>query len=280
MKTSNTFFVLVSLSFLFIFKGLPAQEMEKRQRFLSVYWGIGNLMRQDLTTSPMVYKKWSPANVSIKYHRAGKFDHRITGGFGLYNPKTAEMYTYYWDDPQETFTTYPHNFYLADLIYSLGKTVHENNKLKIVAGAQFKTRLNYSIYSFGPVWTPNYYLSFGTEAWAEAVYNTNKGEYNVGLSLPLFAWVARSPYLNQDDLYFEAISKHNSLKALKGFVSNGKIRSWGKTQGMDLEIGYHHSLSEKWDIGGTYRLCLNLNEAPASYTSVLNTLYISGKLKF
>ena len=50
---------------------LVAQE-DVKVNSLSLNWGMGELMRQDLTFSPFVHKDWSPINVQLAYERSQK----------------------------------------------------------------------------------------------------------------------------------------------------------------------------------------------------------------
>ena len=109
---------------------------------------------------------------------------------------------------------------------------------------------------------------------------TEKHHFKSNVSIPLFAYIYRDPYLTQDDEFFENLYSHKGLKELGARIKDGQLQSWGSSQSFDFDISYDYSLNEKWDIGCKYLLSMNFNQSPTKYSSIENVIYISGTFKF
>ena len=84
-------FVLCGLIILTL--GLKAQEAANVNS-LGLSWGMGNIMRQDLTVSPFVHQEWSPINVRLVYERSKKLEQQASLKFGSYSPRVGEEFKY------------------------------------------------------------------------------------------------------------------------------------------------------------------------------------------
>jgi len=66
------------------------------------------------------------------------------------------------------------------------------------------------------------------------------------------SWLARSPYLVNDDEFIENTSSHSGFKTFTSFIGDGKLVSWNSWQSFDLEIKYLSHLNKKWQLGAAY----------------------------
>ena len=108
---------------------MMAQEQEQaRVNSLGLSWGMGNIMRQDLTVSPFIHQEWSPINVRLVYERSRKLEQQASLKFGHYSPRIGEAYNYnsFYNGEE---TTLPHDFTMIDINYALGFSVVENGKV-------------------------------------------------------------------------------------------------------------------------------------------------------
>ena len=83
------FIILVAL--LPLLQGVKAQEQASVNSF-GLSWGMGNIMRQDLTVSPFIHKDWSPVNVRLIYERSKKLEQQASLKFGHYSPRIGEAF--------------------------------------------------------------------------------------------------------------------------------------------------------------------------------------------
>lgn len=268
----------IILTIFLLAKGLIAQEENKNA--ITLNWGIGHLTRQDLTASPMIHKDVSPVNAMLGYKHFNKFEHEVEVKFGMYNPKPTESYDFFFE-PEEILQTFNHSFILLDVNYSFGKSVYTTDKLKVVAGARMRNRLNASDYAYGAISLFAYYFSFGLDARLKMDYEINeKSKLHFSAALPLFSMNSRSPYLATDAEYLMDNYAHKDLSAVINFSKRAKFQSWGKSQGIEIGLGYDYSISEKWSIGCDYLFLANFNQVPTNFSSIENTLFLGAKLKF
>ena len=251
-----------------------------RRKPLGLSWGMGNIMRQDLTVSPFVHQEWSPLNVRLFYERSNKLEQQASLKFGHYSPRIGEAYSYnsFYDGEQ---TTLPHDFTMIDINYALGFSVMENGKWKLALGGKSKNKFYASAYNFGPSGPWPLFIAFGLDIWLNMQYDLNeKHHFKSNLSLPLFSYIYRDPYLAQDDEFFENIYSHKGLKELGARIKDGQLQSWGSSQSFDFDLSYGYALNEKWEIGCMYLLSMNFNQIPTKFTQIENVIYISGTFKF
>ena len=256
-------------------------EAQTSQNSLSLSWGMGHIMRQDLSASPFIHEKWSPTNMLLRYSRTKKLDQLIDVKFSLYKPSIVEPYSfnsYYYGGAQIGLA---HSFTLIDINYAIGKSVLERNQWKLVLGGKSRNHIYASNYNFGASGPSPMLISFGLDFWLKLKYTLNDKHYFISnLSIPLFSFIYRDPYLLQDDQFFENIYSHNGLKEFANRVSDGQLQSWGTSQRFDLDVQYGYVINKRWDIGIRYLLAMNFNQSPTRFSQIENVIYISGKIKF
>ncbi len=275
MKKTLYFFVLM----LFLNLG-DSTAQEENYNSLSLNWGYGNLMRQDLNFSKMIHNDWSPINFLIAYDRSKKLEQQAVLKFSNYKPIVGEQFDfYYYDGKMET--ALPHSMHIADINYALGKKILKKNRWDLVVGGKLQNRFMASDYIFGNASSFSYYFSFGLNVWSKIEFELNqKHRFITNIALPLFAYATRSPYLSVDDQYLVDNYDHKALKAVGNFIKRGDFQSWGSSQSFDFDLTYYYALSEKWDIGLKYLLSMNFTQTPTSFTSIENVFYLSANLKF
>jgi hypothetical protein len=271
---------IINISLLiFLTMAMMAQEDAKVNAF-SLSWGMGNIMRQDLTVSPFVHQEWSPITVRLSYERSKKLEQQASLKFGLYEPRIGEAFSYNSFYSGELITQ-PHDFTMIDINYALGFSIMENGKWKLVLGGKSKNKFYASTYNFGSSGPSPLFIAFGLDIWLNMQYDLNeKHHFKSNISLPFFSYIYRDPYLAQDDEFFENIYSHNGLKELGDRIKDGQLQSWGSSQSFDFDLSYRYSLNEKWEIGCMYLLSMNLNQIPTKFTQAENVIYISGTFKF
>ncbi len=257
--------IIVLWGLIILTLGLKAQE-EARVNSFGLNWGMGNIMRQDLSVSPFVHKDWSPINVRLVYERSNKLEQQASLKFGYYTPRVGEEFKYnsFYNGEE---IAYPHYFTMIDINYALGFSVVEKEKFKFVLGGKSKNKFYASTYNFGPSGPSPLFIAFGLDIWMNFQYDLNeKHHFKSNVSIPLFAYIYRDPYLAQDDEFFENIYSHKGLKELGARIKDGQLQSWGSSQSFDFDISYDYSLNEKWEIGCKYLLSMNFNQRPTKFT--------------
>ncbi len=264
--------------------GLRAQDTAPRSaegpsNSIALYWGIGKLKKQDLIFSPFVHQDWSPVNVVLNYEHSGKLEHRASIRYGQYSAHTGDLYSFQLDG--DTYPKYEHSFTEVDLNYSLGYRISEKENWTFILGGRFRNRFQISYYEFGPSSHFGYHVPIGLDAWFNVSFDPGSKHHLEGsLNLPLFSYVARSPYMGQDAEYMERISVHGDIKIFFQHLASGELQSWGTSQIVDLGLRYKYSLSDRWELGAAYEFSMNLHAAPRDIKSYENLFLVGTTFKF
>ena len=273
--------ILSLILFLSLFGSSDLFAQEERANSLQLNWGVGNIMRQDISFSPMIHQKWSALNFAIIYERSKKLEQEAFAKFSRYTPQVGEPFEFNSYFNTGKYSTYTHSLIMLDVHYALGKKVVDHNDFQLTIGGKLRNRLWPADYIFGNAGSFGYYFSFGLDAWLKMEYKlSEKDHLKAHVALPIFSFNSRSPYMSQNDEYFEDNLEHKDLKSLVNFIKRSKFQSWGQSQGIDLDLSYYHTLSAKWDIGASYWLCMNFNQTPTHFASIENVLFLSTRLKF
>jgi len=248
---------------------------------IQLLWGMGQTSRQDLTFSPFVHRDRSPLNFTLRFDRSKKLEQTAYLRFNSYNPQIGNTYEYFTTFNENRYNTFSHEFLMLELHYGLGKKIIEKEKWYLSIGGKSRNRFRFSTYDYAEAGITGYYLSFGLDAWLKAGYNiNNKQSLTANLALPLFSFVSRSPYLTQNDEFFEDNLSHTGIKILGNYIKRAEFRSWGTSQIIDFDLSYHYKLSEKWSIGANYWLSMDFDQEPLKFGSIDNVISFVGKLNF
>jgi len=255
---------------------------EASKNAISLSGGEANLQIQNLTASPMIHSSWSPVNAVFRYERTKKLDQQFYIKFSQHKDKDW-VYTEYsaiWTD-DEMAPTYPHQFILLDINYSLGKQLLNPSDWKLTVGGRSGNSLNLSSYDFGPAGSTVHYWALGLDVWLKASYDLGeKHQFVANLALPIFSWVARSPYLSQDGRYLVDVSSLKGGQSFVNLLKDGSLQSWSTRQSVNFDLAYYYKISDKWQLGAGYWLLINFNQDPQRYGAIENIIQLSGKFNF
>ena len=274
---------IINISLLiFLTMAMMAQEQEQeRVNSFGLNWGMGHVKRQDLSFSPLIHQDWSAINFILSYERSKILEQEARVGFSQYSTQVGEPYTFELYFNSGTYETYDHSFTQLDVNYALGINIVERGNFKMAMGGKVRIRLCPSNYMWGDNGSFGYYFSNSLDAWLKMGYKLNdKNHLRAHVGLPIFSSVSRSPYMSQNDEYFADNLEHNDFKSLMNFLKRSEIQSWGVSQGVDLDLAYFHAFSKRWELGASYWLSMNFNQAPTPLASTEHTFFISTRLKF
>ena len=269
--------IYIFLSMLILSSTLLSAQ-DKKQNTFSMNLGMGNLQKQDLIFSSFIIRDWSPLNVLLEYGHTGKMDQKVSLRFGQYFDYTGEPFSYYARGKE--YEKLPHSTSNVDLNYSITKRILHTNNWKISAGGRYRNRFQMTNYEFGHSGQFSYNLSYGLDALISSGYQSGKHAIQSEFAIPVFSFLARSPYTSQDDPYLERIMVHGDVKIFAEHLKSATMQSWNTSQMIDFDLSYIHTLNEKWDIGVTYLFTMNLHNTPLRYTSIENVIYLGTTLKF
>ncbi|MCS4433415.1 hypothetical protein [Aquiflexum gelatinilyticum] len=254
------------------------QENEKKND-ITIYFGPSHLIRQDLIFSPMVHRDMTFPAFGIEYSRRGKFYQNIGIQYAGFDPMVSEPFTFIFDGEEEN--AYPHYFTFIDLDYLLGKEKKLDGKSSFTYGGMFGSKVQVLNYVYGRISSFGYFASFGLGGFGQFRYRLGeKSTLTAGLQLPVFSWVARSPYLVNDDEFIDNISSHSGLKTFLAFIGDGKFATWNRIQYFDFDLTYDLELNPRWTFGARYWFEFIHFSKPRPLTSFRNSLQFQATYSF
>lgn len=265
---------------IFFFSNLVSngQEIERKNAF-SLQLGFAHLTRQDRIFSPMVHRDGSVPNFRIQYDRNARFSQRVLVSYASFQPMVNGPYEFYMHGVGETAG--PHYFTMVDLSYRLGKSTKLAENSTLDYGGFLQAKVQAMSYVYGRISSFGYLAPFGLGLSGTYHYEIQpKGTVSASLNLPLVSWVARSPFLVNDDTFIENIASHNSLTTFLAYVGDGKLGTWNTIQYFDLELAYQYRLGERWQIGAAYWFEFIHHSQPRPLLSFRNSLNLTGTFSF
>lgn len=241
--------VWICLLIWMVISGLQAQNTADKQLTISV--GPSLLARQDLIFSPFIHQGISPLNTRISYQKDKKRFQYAGLSYSAFSTGLETPYDYIYDD--EVATAFPHSLTFISLEYGQGKYWNENKRTLI--GGEINLDVQALNYQYGRSGFFGYCSTIGLHAWLKRVIvRTEKNQITARIELPLVSWLARSPYLINDDTFIENTYSHQGLKTFFAFLADGHIATWGELHRTDIDIDFHHRVSEKLTLGLGYHL--------------------------
>jgi len=254
------------------------QEITKKNA-LSLRIGGGFIMHQDLIFSPFIHKDFSLMNLGLDYTRKAHFFQKVSLRYANFNPMIAEPYEFTVHGQPNT--AYTHNFNLIDLDYHFGRKIKETKNASIAAGGLFSSEIQAMNYVYGRIGSFGYFASFGLGGFGTYERQISvKSKLEATLKLPLVAWLARSPYLVNDDEFIENISSHSGFKTFVAFLGDGQMTFWNKVQTLDFELKYKYSVGERWEFRAACLSEFIHMSQPGNLLSLQNSLNLSATFKF
>lgn len=271
-----SFIFAVALIFLSTATQCVSQDLKNN---LQLQIGAGNIARQDLVFSPFIHRDFSPLNFGIRYQRDKKYFQNAYLHFALLSPSHTDVYQFVDDNKIET--TSPHFFTLVDLDYWFGKSIKQTDKVSTKVGLSVNADIQALNYFYGRIGSFGYFSSFGLGGFLHYTYKVNgKNSLTGYASLPLISWVARSPYLVNDDEFIENTSSHSGIKTFFAFIGDGKPATVNRLQMVDIGASYTYHLSSKWDLGINYLFEFIHSSKPRNLLSYRNSIFFNTSFKF
>lgn len=273
----KTIITLLSISAIGI---CNAQDSLHYKNTYQVNWGLSTLNRQDILISPFAFSDVSIGNFGIKYRRDAKLWQEFSLTYNTFNTINGESFEYYNSD-STIAETYPSYHTYVNLDYYLGKELYNTEKIKYLAGGRFSNNIDASNINYGRNGAFAYFANFGIDIWGAMQYQFDeKNGVYLRLGLPVFSWVARSPYLLNDDEFIENISSHKSLNTFFAYLGDGNLATWNTIQSLDLLAEYNYHFYDQWVVGFAYGFNFLHYSKPLPLTSYENRITLTINYSF
>jgi hypothetical protein len=261
-------------------QNMPArfQDYQLPGNRISIVTGSSIMARQDLIYSPFIHSGNSINSFGLRYLYQNDILHFITIDFSANSDQliSGEMQM---DNHKHGFL--PHEFIYFSTAYGLGKLIAEEENITQYLGGSLKGDLQAAFYNFQLSEMFGYYINLSLNVWYKYSYKINERHSVSALAeLPVISWLARPPYLAEDDEFIKNISSHDNLKILSAFIADGKVVTLNKLQGLNFNLEYSYSLSETFEIGAGYHLSFVHTNEPKKLTSFQNKLNLIASVKF
>ncbi len=272
MKKVLTLFVT-----LLVFIYSNGQEQSERNSF-TIKFGPEYILRQDLIFSPLIHADLSLVNLALEFQRDAFYYQKLNVGFATFNPGIIVPFEF--TEHEKIKTASPHYFTFLDLDYLIGKATSTNEN-PLIVGLLFSADIQLLNYVYGRIGNFGYLSSIGLGGFIKKTLRISDKSSLMGSSqLPLISWLARSPYLVNDDEYIENLSSNSDLKSFMQFQNDGKLNTLNHLQILDLEVKYLYKFSHRWGIGAGYSFNYIHSVLPRNLLSFRNSIDLSVNLKF
>lgn len=252
---------------------------QNRKNLLSLNIGTSYLARQDLIFSPMVHKDLSFLTVGLSYTREAKLFQKVILRYANFNAGVLTPFDFTING--ESHTAYPHSFNLIDLDYLIGKKINESAKSDFTLGGYFAMDVQAMNYVYGRTSSFGYYSTLDFGAFGQHHYPINKkSNLTTTLQLPLIVWLARSPYLVNDDEFIENTYSHSGVKTFLSFIEDGQLVTWNKLQTFNFDVKYTYSLNKRWNFGAGYLIEFIHASQPRNLLSHRHSINLNSSFRF
>ncbi len=243
--------VIVFLFNLLLLLSLQAQT-ESMQSF-SVAVGPSYIARQDLIFSPFIHRDLSPINLALQYQKDKKVHQFVQLSYTTFQPERKTPYEFIYDGKVET--AYPHYFTLVQLGYGQGRHLGPTGASDAMLGGAVRLDVQALDYQYGRSSFFGYYATLGLNAWYQhTLIKGIRHQLNGRIEIPLVSWLARSPYLINDDPYIENTFSHNGVSTFFAFLGDGHLATWDQLQRADLGLHYQYKLGTRFSLGADWQL--------------------------
>ena len=260
---------------------LIAQDSIMRKNSIQAEYGLHHLASQDLIFSPFILKDLTPVNAGIIYKHENKFTQLAEIYFDAFDPVYLETFEYLSVPDSNILEALKNDFTHVSINYGFGKKFKSTDKYSWYLGLMSENTIHAQYYYAGYFSNFGYFASFGLSVWSQLEYRiNNKNAVNVSAHFPLTVWVARSPYLANDDEFIENISSHNGVKTFFAYLADGSLQSLNTLQQFDLKLNYNYTLNNRWDLGASWHFNFIHNIKPLNLINYHNSFNINSTFHF
>jgi hypothetical protein len=263
----------------FVLPAGPASAQTPTTNRVGFTAGFTHLAHQDVIHSPFIHRSVSPVSVEAFYRRTGSL--RQFAGL-RYSAVDSRLTAPYPIEHHDHFHgSLPHVYLLVDATYGAGRSIRPADEGHEAVGLALQLDLQATDYNYGLEYNFGYFLSTGLNAWYERELTPSPRHRVTGRAMaPIVSWVARSPYLVNDDRFIENIANDGRLATALALAADGELASWDRLQRLNLSLGYGYAVSPRVEVGASYRFTYLRARDPRPLTSMQNDLGFSTSYRF
>ncbi len=215
----------------------------------------------------------------MKYQRNDKYFQYLDVNFSYNTYQTGT--TIEMEMGHHAHLVQPHEFLFISGTYGIGKALRDFPHYKDWMGGAIKLDVQAGFYSFVLSDMFGYLIDQSANVWYRRSYLFgDKHHFSAHTELPLISWLARPPYLAEDDQFIENISSQNNKKILLAFIADGELVTWNRYRRINFSFEYHYPFSKKIHFGADYRFVFIHSMDPKPLLSFQNNVNITTSYKF
>jgi hypothetical protein len=247
-------------------------------RRITLAAGALYVAHQDLSHTPLVHGGMTPFSLELRFERLGRWQHFLAANVSTVESRRGDAYPILFDD--HGHYTHPHAYVFFDASYGIGRRIPARGG-SAALGAAARLDLHATDYSYGVEKNFGYFISPSLDLWyRHEIEFGSRHRASARVQAPLVAWVARSPYMVNDDQFIENIASNAPLRIAFALLADGELAGWDRMQRIDLGLDYHYRLSRRLGVGASYRLAFLRDEEPRPLTSVRSSVDLTTSFRF
>lgn len=231
---------------------------------LSLGWSPRVVLRRDQIGSPRLQAGPAWAAGVLRYTRTRALDGHRTGlDFAKATLRSQPDFEYLRWPEQETVKTEgsPQTTVRFDYAYLRALPMPAGLALRLGPALDFDIQQVDWVHH--PFALGVYMGVFALDARAELEYSPGpRHRLQMAVSMPLFAWVARSPYALNDDESIYANRDHSGVKTFFRYLAGGRFETWNKLQAARLDLRYDLRLADHWALSTGVHARILANQVP------------------
>jgi hypothetical protein len=270
----------VVIALLFSWAATPARAQQQTGSRIGIAWGALHLKHQDLIHSPFVHGGMAPTSVALQYERSGRRVHMARVAYSTVTSRLTAPYPIQMGGHEHA--TLPHRYHLLEATYQWGLRLNwpASDRHSAAVGAAVRLDLQATDYNYGVENNFGYFMGPSLNAWyghSLALYDGTRLAARV--LTPLLSWVARSPYLVNDDRFIENISSNSPAATVLAFLADGRLAGFDQLQRIDFALELERVLHGRFALGTAYRLEWLRMPEPRTLTSVRNSIELTTTIR-
>jgi hypothetical protein len=251
---------------------------DRHERRITIAAGASHVSHQDLTHTPLIHAGTTPRSFGLRFERLGGWEHFVAASLSSVESRRGGRYPVLHGDHQHD--TDPHAYVFADASFGVGRQVPVPAG-SAVLGAAARMDLHATEYSYGLEKNFGYFISPSLDLWyRHDIEFGSRHRVSARAQAPLVSWVARSPYMVNDDRFIENIASNDPLRIALAFLADGELAGWSRMQRLDLGLEYHYLLSRRLGVGASYRFAFLHDSEPRLLTSVRSSVDLTTSIRF
>jgi hypothetical protein len=236
--------------------------------------GPSHLQRQDLVFSPFIHSATSGLNGGLQLEKSKRWLTRYRIQYAGFSAGLQTPYDYIYEG--DVKTAQAHSFTFVSLAYSAGAFLGKKEINQPVLGGSLQLDVQALNYQYGRYSFFGYYSTTAASVWYQHKLHVGKKSVLSGqVQLPLASWLARSPYLVNDDEFIENTYSHSGITTLLELIADGDVATWDELQRVDVDLHYHLNPQAKWQFGIRYGMTFIRSALPRPLTSIQQDLHLT-----